>query len=62
LRDAGLSEDQIESAVSTFPLVQHGVGRMMLLRGYGNCICVPLAAEFIKAAVEAMDGTALLPA
>ena len=49
LRDAGLSEDQIESAVSTFPLVSDGVGRMMLLKGYGNCICIPVAYEFIMA-------------
>jgi DNA (cytosine-5)-methyltransferase 1 len=29
--------------------------RVMRLRGYGNAICVPLAAEFIRAAMEAMD-------
>jgi len=27
----------------------------MRLRGYGNALCVPLAAEFIRAAMEAMD-------
>jgi hypothetical protein len=27
-------------------------GRVMRLKGYGNSIVVPLAAEFIKAAME----------
>jgi hypothetical protein len=27
----------------------------MRLKGYGNALCVPLAAEFIRAAMEAMD-------
>lgn len=27
----------------------------MRLKGYGNAICVPLAAEFVAAALEAVD-------
>ena len=27
----------------------------MRLKGYGNAICVPLAAEFIRAVMEALD-------
>jgi len=49
LRHAGLSEDQIGAAVSTFPLTEHAIGRMMLLRGMGNAIVPPLAAAFIRA-------------
>jgi hypothetical protein len=52
----------IIAAIRGFPLCDKVPGRMMLLRGAGNAIVPPLAAEFIKAAVEAMDGTALLPA
>lgn len=41
----------------TFPLA-HGIpGRVGLLRGYGNAIVAPLAAEFIKASVEALEMT-----
>jgi hypothetical protein len=29
---------------------------MMLLRGYGNCICIPVAYEFVMAAIDAMGG------
>ena len=28
----------------------------MRLKGYGNAICAPLAAEFVMAVVEALDG------
>jgi len=49
LRNAGLSEDQIGAAVSTFPLTEHAVGRTMLLRGMGNAIIPQLAAQFILA-------------
>ena len=38
----------------TFPLA-HGVsGRMGLLRGYGNAIVPPLAAEFVTAFLESL--------
>lgn len=43
---------RIESG--SFPLA-HGIsGRVGLLRGYGNAIIPPLAAEFIKASLEAI--------
>jgi hypothetical protein len=29
--------------------------RQMRLKGYGNAICVPLAAEFVRACMEAME-------
>jgi len=35
-------------------LTQAEEGRVMLLRGYGNAIVPPLAAEFIKAASSAL--------
>lgn len=38
-----------------FPLVAGQPGRVMLLRGYGNAIVPPLAAEFIKAALQAVS-------
>ena len=44
---------RIESG--SFPLA-HGVsGRVGLLRGYGNAIVPPLAAEFIQAFLEARE-------
>ena len=44
---------RIESG--TFPLA-HGVsGRVGLLRGYGNAIVPQVAAEFIQAALEALE-------
>ena len=54
LRDAGLSANQIEAATETFPLTNHAVGRVMLLRGYGNAISPELAAQFIRAAEESI--------
>jgi hypothetical protein len=40
-----------------YPLIGKIVGRTGLLRGYGNAIVAPLAAEFVKAAMAAMaDG------
>jgi hypothetical protein len=42
--------DQIEVPIEV--LTQKEVGRVGLLRGYGNSICVPLAAEFIKSVME----------
>jgi len=52
LRHAGLSEDQIGAAVSTFPLTEHAVGRMMLLKGYGNSISPQVAEVFVRAWME----------
>jgi hypothetical protein len=52
LRDAGLSEDEIAAATECFPLTQHAVGRMMLLRGMGNAIIPQLAAQFVMAWME----------
>ena len=38
----------------TFPLA-HGVpGRVVKLRGYGNAVCVPLAATFVKTVIECL--------
>jgi hypothetical protein len=54
LRNAGLSASQIEAATETFPLTQNSVGRVMLLRGYGNAIVPELAAQFIQASEEAI--------
>jgi DNA (cytosine-5)-methyltransferase 1 len=42
--DPGVSEAQASAEA-----------RAMRLKGYGNALCVPLAAEFIRAAMEAMD-------
>ena len=36
----------------SFPLAGKVPGRVMLLKGSGNAICVPLAAEFIRAVME----------
>ncbi|WP_050663598.1 DNA cytosine methyltransferase, partial [Roseovarius tolerans] len=38
----------------TFPLVDRISGRMGLLRGYGNAIVPPLAAEFVTAFLESL--------
>jgi DNA (cytosine-5)-methyltransferase 1 len=38
----------------TFPLADGISGRMGLLRGYGNAIVPPLAAEFVMAFMESM--------
>ena len=50
--DAGLSQAEIATALETFPLVSGQPARAMLLRGYGNSVTVPLAAEFIRACME----------
>jgi DNA (cytosine-5)-methyltransferase 1 len=55
LRLAGASESEIETAIETYPLAQSIQGRVGLLRGYGNAIAPPLAAEFIMASMEAID-------
>ena len=62
LRDAGLSEDQTSAAIETFPLTKNSVGRVMLLRGYGNAIAPELAAGFVKSSEEAFLVTAQLEA
>ena len=49
LRAAGASEDEVSAALCTFPLVQGGAGRVMLLRGLGNAIVPQVAAEFLRA-------------
>jgi len=36
-------------------LTKKEVGRVGLLRGYGNSIVPPLAAEFIKSVMEVLD-------
>jgi len=38
----------------TFPLADGIPGRMGLLRGYGNAIVPPLAAEFVTAFLESV--------
>ena len=38
----------------TFPLADGIPGRMGLLRGYGNAIVPPLAAEFVTAFMESL--------
>jgi DNA (cytosine-5)-methyltransferase 1 len=40
----------------TFPLATGAPGRVGRLRGYGNCLVAPLAAEFIAAYREAREG------
>lgn len=42
----------------SLPLADGILGRVGLLRGYGNAICVPLAAEFIAAFLEAENQVA----
>ena len=42
-----------DSGYSLSPLIQKGEARVMRLRGYGNAIVPPLAAEFIAAYIEA---------
>lgn len=39
----------------TFPLAPRLPGHVGLLRGYGNAICVPTAAEFVRAYLDATD-------
>lgn len=52
LRDAGATEEQIEAAINSFPLVKKQLGRTILLKGYGNAIVPQVAAEFVKAFLE----------
>lgn len=59
LRDAGLGADEIVAARATFPIVSGQLGRVMLLRGYGNAIVPQLAAEFAAAWAEARRGPAV---
>lgn len=39
---------------SGFPLCEKIEGRAMLLKGYGNAICLPLAVEFVKAYMDCL--------
>ena len=39
----------------THPLVVGAVGRVGKLKGYGNAIVPPLAAAFIRAAIDAIS-------
>lgn len=60
MRNLGLSEKEIKEitqAMSGFPLAGKIPGRVMLLKGFGNAILPELAAEFIKASREAIEGT-----
>lgn len=54
-RDLGFMrfEGQEEKGVIA-PLIEKGKNRIMRLRGYGNAICAPLAAEFIKTCMEVL--------
>lgn len=52
LRHAGASEEQVEAALETFLLARNQPGRTMLLRGFGNAICVPTATAFVRAFME----------
>lgn len=57
LRDAGLSEEQIEEikeAVNGFPLANRIPARVALLKGYGNAINPQVAAKFIRAVYAAI--------
>lgn len=57
LRDAGCHEAEIRQACDLFPLASEKItGRVMLLRGAGNAISPPVAAEFIKAVMDCLDG------
>lgn len=49
IRVAGISE------TGGFPLTTQKDGRAMLLKGYGNAICVQTAAEFVKAFIAEME-------
>jgi hypothetical protein len=55
LRNSGAFETEIQEiaeAIGGFPLAGKIPGRVMLLKGVGNCIVVELAAEFIRAYME----------
>ena len=56
LTRANDGEDEGEEAYVFAPLVARGKNRVGRLRGYGNAIKPPVAAEFIKAYVEVMEG------
>jgi DNA (cytosine-5)-methyltransferase 1 len=43
-----------EERIIYSPLIQKGKARVSRLRGYGNALVVPLAAEFVRAAMEAI--------
>jgi len=55
MRDSGASEAEITEiwqACGGYPVARNIPGRIMLLKGSGNCIVPELAAEFIKAAMN----------
>ena len=57
LRGAGATEEQIEAAINSFPLVKKQLGRTILLKGYGNAIVPQVAAEFVKAFISTLENT-----
>ena len=57
LRGAGATEEQIEAAINSFPLVKKQLGRTILLKGYGNAIVPQVASEFIKAFISTLENT-----
>lgn len=52
------SRRRVPSQPSLFPLAPRVPGRKHLLHGAGNSICVPLAAAFVRASIEAEAETA----
>ena len=57
VRDAGATEEQIEAAISPFPIVKKQLGRSILLKGYGNAIVPQVAATFIQAFTSTLENT-----
>jgi len=55
LRTAGFSEAEIEIAQDSFPLAHWPMGRVMLLRGYGNAINIGVAVAFVNAYIECRE-------
>ena len=59
VRRGDLGASQIEAiaqeVAETFPLIQGATARVMRLRGYGNALTVPVAAEFIQAFFETIN-------
>lgn len=43
----------------SFPLVTGATARILRLRGYGDAICAPVAAEFVKAYMETISGASI---
>lgn len=57
LRGAGATEEQVEAAINSFPLVKKQLGRTILLKGYGNAIVPQVASEFVKAFISTLENT-----